>query len=80
VTARDVVLRELAVRGFHLADATDDLDLITAGVNSASLIAILSALEDTYDVDFDTERLFSEPVTVAAVTAEIARRAGPREP
>ncbi|MER5264027.1 thioesterase domain-containing protein [Actinosynnema sp. NPDC002837] len=45
----------------------------TSGVNSATLIQALSALEEVFDVDLDTERLFSARVTVTRLEAEITR-------
>ena len=75
---RAAIVTELASRGYDFSDAADDLDLIGAGVNSAALIQTLSALEDVFEIDLDAERLFSGPVTVARLIAEITRSAALR--
>lgn len=76
MTAIDVpaaVREEFARHGHTLSPSHDDEDLIFFGVNSVTLIQVLSALEDTFRVDLDTERLFSAPVSVARLETEIAR-------
>jgi acyl carrier protein len=73
VDARDAIVRELGARGFTLSGDEHEVDLISAGVNSATLIQALSALEEVFDVDLDTERLFSARVTVTRLEAEITR-------
>ncbi len=75
LAVRAAILEELASRGCALSDGEHDLDLISAGVNSATLIDILSALEDRFDVDLASERLFAEPVTVPRIEAELLRLA-----
>jgi acyl carrier protein len=72
---RAAILTELRAHGCPGAADAPDLDLISLGVNSAVLIQVLSALEDAYDVDLETERLFAGPVTVARLEAEITRAA-----
>jgi len=74
---RAAILRELESSGHLLAETEHDLDLVSAGVNSASLIRILSALEELFDIDLDVERLFAGPVTVTRLEAEIIRAAVP---
>ena len=71
------VREEFTSRGHPLSPAQDDVDLISLGVNSVTLIQVLSALEDVFGIDFDMERLFSAPVTVARLETEIARGAAP---
>ncbi|AXI78859.1 acyl carrier protein [Peterkaempfera bronchialis] len=73
---RAAVLEELASRGYLLSPSEHGQDLIGAGVNSASLIQILSMLEEIFDIDFDMEALFSAPLTVIRLEAEITRIAG----
>lgn len=70
---RDAILRELSQHGVTLSEAEVHRDLIGAGVNSATLIQILSALEDTFDIDLVTEELFDEPLTVMSLEVELAR-------
>jgi len=70
---REAIVRELGARGFALSGEEHEVDLISAGVNSATLIQALSALEEVFDVDLDTERLFSARVTVTRLEAEITR-------
>ncbi|MFJ4932432.1 acyl carrier protein [Streptomyces pseudovenezuelae] len=70
---RAVIQEELAAHGFPSLTDRPELDLISAGVNSAALIQILSALEDRFDLDLEMEPLFAEPVTVARLEAEITR-------
>ncbi|MCZ0988268.1 acyl carrier protein [Streptomyces diastatochromogenes] len=67
------VREEFVSRGHPLSPSQDDVDLISLGVNSVTLIQVLSALEDVFGIDFDMERLFSAPVTVARLETEIAR-------
>lgn len=74
---RAAILRELESNGHTLAKTEHDLDLISAGINSASLIRVLSTLEDLFDVDLDVERLFSEPITVSRLEIEIIRATAP---
>lgn len=77
---RTVILAELESHGYPPFAADPDLDLISHGVNSAALVQILSALEDRFDIDFEMDRLFTGPVTVARLEAEAARIAGlPRQ-
>jgi acyl carrier protein len=66
---RAAIFGELESRGYVVSE--HDVDLISAGVNSAALIQILSALEDVFEIDLDTERLFTGPVTVARLESEI---------
>ncbi|MEV8436029.1 phosphopantetheine-binding protein [Actinosynnema sp. NPDC051121] len=73
VDVRDAIVAELGARGFALSAAEHELDLISAGVNSAALIQVLSALEEVFDVDLDTERLFEARVTVTRLESEITR-------
>ncbi|WP_225098606.1 acyl carrier protein [Streptomyces sp. CoH27] len=80
MTAPDVpaaVREEFAVRGHALSPAQDHADLIGLGVNSVTLIQVLSALEDAFGIEFDMERLFSAPVSVARLETEIARGMAP---
>ncbi|MFE4975173.1 acyl carrier protein [Kitasatospora sp. NPDC056651] len=67
------VREEFASRGHRLSPEQDDADLIGLGVNSVTLIQVLSALEDAFGIDLDLELLFSEPVTAARLAAEIER-------
>lgn len=76
-SVRAAILAELQSNGHMLARTEHDLDLISAGINSASLIRILSNLEDLFDVDLDVEQLFSEPITVSRLEAEIIRATAP---
>ncbi|MQS05633.1 acyl carrier protein [Streptomyces alkaliphilus] len=69
---RTAIVEELKACGYVVPESGQQLDLVGLGVNSAALIQILSALEDTFDVDLDVEQLFSEPVTVARLEAQIA--------
>jgi acyl carrier protein len=69
---RTAILKELGERGVALGE-DDDLDLIAAGVNSATVIKVLSALEDTFDVDLVTEELFAGPITIARLEVELSR-------
>ncbi|MFD5797545.1 acyl carrier protein [Streptomyces diastatochromogenes] len=71
------VREEFASRGHPLSPSQDAVDLISLGVNSVTLIQVLSALEDVFGIDFDMERLFSAPVTVARLETEIARGTAP---
>lgn len=77
MTPSDVQVRvrhAIEVRGIPLSDLVDGRrSLVAAGVNSATLIQLLSALEDEFDVDLDVERLFSAPVTLPELEAEIVR-------
>lgn len=76
MTPSDVQVRvrhAIEVRGIPLSDLVDGRSLVAAGVNSATLIQLLSALEDEFDVDLDVERLFSAPVTLPVLEAEIVR-------
>ncbi|GGV01079.1 hypothetical protein GCM10010495_10120 [Kitasatospora herbaricolor] len=73
---RAVILDELESHGHRPAGQDPDLDLIGAGVNSVTLVQILSALEDAFDVDLDISALFARPVTVARLEAAITA-AGP---
>lgn len=76
MTPSDVQVRvrhAIEVRGIPLSDLVDGRSLVAAGVNSATLIQLLSALEDEFDVDLDVERLFSAPVTLPVLEVEIVR-------
>ncbi|MFF4033738.1 acyl carrier protein [Streptomyces sviceus] len=77
---RAVIHEELAAHGFPSLTDRPELDLISAGVNSAALIQILSALEDRFDLDLEMEPLFAEPLTVARLEAEITRIARLTDP
>ncbi|MDO1486851.1 Phosphopantetheine attachment site [Rhodococcus rhodochrous] len=71
---RAAIFAELESHGCPpLEEAEPDLDLISRGVNSATLIQVLSALEDRFDIDFEMEPLFSGPMTVTRLEAEIMR-------
>ncbi|MFJ9055884.1 phosphopantetheine-binding protein [Streptomyces sp. NPDC102409] len=72
---RAAIHEELTAHGFPRLRDRPGLDLISAGVNSVTLIQILSALEDRFDVDLETEPLFAEPATVERLAAEITRTA-----
>lgn len=72
---RGAIHEELTAHGCSAPADRPDLDLIGLGVNSAVLIQILSALEDRFDIDLDTEQLFAEPLTVARLEAGITRAA-----
>jgi acyl carrier protein len=74
---RAAIHEELAAQGLPPLTDRPELDLISAGVNSAALIQVLSRLEDRFDIDLETESLFARPVTVARLEAEIARTADP---
>jgi acyl carrier protein len=73
---RAAIVEELRSRGYAAPEPEDEMDLISGGVNSAALIQILSALEDAFDIELEPERLFSAPVTIARLEAEIIRIAG----
>ena len=76
MTPSDVQVRvrhAIEVRGIPVSNLVDGRSLVAAGVNSATLIQLLSALEDEFDVDLDVERLFSAPVTLPELEAEIVR-------
>lgn len=68
----DVVRRELDARGHGAAHLDDTRTLVAAGVSSVTLVQVLSALEDAYDVDLDVERIFAGPVTVRALVDGVA--------
>lgn len=70
------VLRALRAHGCLLSVSEYDLDLVSAGVNSAALIQILSALEDEFEVEFEVESLFGGPVTATRLEAEITHALG----
>lgn len=75
--ARTAVLNHLAAHGHPLSAAQRDAALVGLGVNSVTLVQVLASLEDEFDLDFDTERLFggSVSVSVADLEAELLRRA-----
>jgi acyl carrier protein len=70
---RSAIVKELGERGMTLGEGDDDVDLISVGVNSATVIKVLSTLEDRFDVDLVTEELFAGPITVARLEAELSR-------
>jgi Phosphopantetheine attachment site len=78
--ARDAVLARLAAHGHPLSPADGELALAGLGVNSVTLVQVIASLEDEFDLDFDTERLFSSPVTIAALISELTRLDGPGVP
>lgn len=73
VTARAAILDRLAAHGHPLSAAQRESALVSLGVNSVTLVQVLSALEDEFDLDFDTESLFAGPVSVALLEAELVR-------
>lgn len=64
---------ELIARGYAITDAEHDVHLVSLGVNSPALVQLLSALEDAFDIELNTERLFAAAVTVARLAEEIQR-------
>lgn len=74
--ARAAILNQLAAHGHPLSPAERDSALVGLGVNSVTLVQVLASLEDEFDVDFDTERLFAGTVSVAALEAELVRLIG----
>lgn len=72
---RSAVVDELAARGFALPESAYDDNLIGQGMNSATLVQVLSALEDRFDVDLATEELFAEPITVIRIERALERHA-----
>lgn len=78
--ARDAVLARLASHGHPLSPAESELALVGLGVNSVTLVQVIASLEDEFDLDFDTERLFSTPVTIAALVSELLRLDDPGAP
>lgn len=75
--ARAAILDRLAAHGHPLSAAQRESALVGLGVNSVTLVQVLSSLEDEFDLDFDTERLFAAgPVSVALLEAELVRLAG----
>jgi acyl carrier protein len=75
--ARAAILDRLAAHGHPLSAAQRESALVGLGVNSVTLVQVLSRLEDEFDLDFDTERLFAAgPVSVALLEAELVRLAG----
>jgi hypothetical protein len=73
-------LAALSTTWDRLDGAEPGLSLIRAGVNSVTLIEVVSALEDVFDIDFGTEGLFAEPATVLRLEAEILRLSAPEQP
>ena len=69
----DAVTEQLRACGHPASTVDRDLPLVRAGVNSATVIQVLSTLEDVFDVDLDLDRLFAEPLTPARIEAEIIR-------
>lgn len=74
--ARAAILKQLAAHGHPLAADSRESALIGLGVNSVTLVQILAALEDEFDVDFDTEQLFAGPISVAVLEAELVHLTG----
>jgi acyl carrier protein len=74
--ARAAILAHLAAHGHPLSAAERESALVGLGVNSVTLVQVLASLEDDFDVDFDTERLFAGKVSVAALEAELVRLIG----
>ena len=74
--ARAAVLGHLAAHGHPLTASQRDAALVGLGVNSVALVQVLASLEDEFDLDFDTERLFADSVSVAVLEAELLRLAG----
>ncbi|MEU7582065.1 acyl carrier protein [Streptomyces sp. NPDC041068] len=67
----EAVADELAGQGYRIGPDEYEKDLIGAGVNSVSLVRLLSDLEERFDVEFEGAELFREPVTVARLTEVI---------
>ncbi|GHE38009.1 hypothetical protein GCM10018785_04510 [Streptomyces longispororuber] len=70
-----VIVDELDRQGYRLGPEEYGEDLVGAGVNSVSLVRLLSCLEDRFDIEFEVARLFREPVTVTRLTEVIIARA-----
>lgn len=72
--ARAAILDRLAAHGHPLSASQCESALVGLGVNSVTLVQVLSFLEDEFDLDFDTERLFAAgQVSVALLEAELVR-------
>ncbi|MEV6427996.1 phosphopantetheine-binding protein [Nocardia sp. NPDC051463] len=71
---REAIVDQLGARGYRLAVDEHETDLISAGVNSVNLVRVMSALEETFDIEFEAAGFFDESVTVARLAAEIIRR------
>lgn len=74
--ARSAVLEHLAAHGHPVSASQRDATLVSLGVNSVTLVQVLASLEDEFDLDFDTERLFAGRVSAAALEAELLRLVG----
>lgn len=74
--ARAAILALLAAHGHPLSADERESALVGLGVNSVTLVQVLASLEDDFDVDFDTERLFAGTVSAAALEAELVRLIG----
>ncbi|MET7987506.1 MULTISPECIES: acyl carrier protein [unclassified Streptomyces] len=70
-TVLSTIAGQLRVQGYDIGPDEYDADLIGAGLNSVNMIRLLSRLEDEFDVDFPVARLFTEPVSVARLAAEV---------
>ncbi len=76
--ARAAILEQFAALGHPLSGSQLESALVSLGVNSVTLVQVLSGLEDEFDLDFDTELLFSgpDPVSAALLESELVRLSG----
>ncbi|MGW2651123.1 acyl carrier protein [Streptomyces sp. NPDC001393] len=65
------IVDRLRQQGYRVGPDEYEADLIGAGLNSVTMVRLLSVLEDDFDVEFAVARLFREPVTVARLAAQI---------
>lgn len=65
------IAEELGARGYRIGPNEFEADLIAAGINSVNLVRVLTALEERYDIEFETAGFFQEPVTVTRLAAAI---------
>lgn len=68
---QDVIREEVAARGGEPAGS-----LLAAGLGSAAVVHLVSALEDRFDVDLDVEALFTGPLTVEHLELQVMEALG----
>ncbi|MGN5376721.1 hypothetical protein BIV25_36275 [Streptomyces sp. MUSC 14] len=72
----NTIVDQLRQQGCGIGPDEYEADLIGAGLNSVTMVRLLSVLEEEFDVEFAVARLFREPVTVARLAAEIVSQHG----